>query len=392
MEKNQYYTSGQFAKKANVSIRTIRYYDQQEILKPSYINTNGYRMYTDGDFARLQKILTFKYLGFSLEEIRDMTLGEDSSQNLQDSLQLQLSMVRQKIAHWQLVEKSIEDTTKQLAQKGEIDWSDMLRLIHLTNQERGLVEQYKNSTNINIRVQLHQKYAVNPEGWFSWIFRRLELQPGERVLEIGCGNGELWAERQKYLPEGCQVLLSDVSPGMVSDVENRLGEHFSYQVIDCQQIPYPDAAFDKIVANHVLFYLQDRQQALKEIHRVLKPGGTFMCSTYGKNHMKEISSLVKEFDPRIRLAEISLSDIFGLEHGQEELSRYFSQTERIDYQDSLNVNRAEPLLDYILSCHGNQHEYLNDNYTAFRSFVKAKLEREGALHITKEAGVFRCIK
>ena len=156
MEKPQYYTSGQFAKKANVSIRTIRYYDQQEILKPSYIHTNGYRMYTDGDFARLQKILTFKYLGFSLEEIRDMTLGEDSDQNLQDSLQLQLSMVRQKIAHWQLVEKSIEDTSKQLAEKGKINWSDMLRLIHLTNQERGLEEQYKNSTNINIRVQLHQ--------------------------------------------------------------------------------------------------------------------------------------------------------------------------------------------------------------------------------------------
>ncbi len=392
MEKNQYYTSGQFAKKANVSIRTIRYYDQQEILKPSYIHTNGYRMYTDGDFARLQKILTFKYLGFSLEEIRDMTLGEDSDQNLQDSLQLQLSMVRQKIAHWQLVEKSIEDTSKQLAEKGEIDWSDMLRLIHLTSKERGLVEQYKNSTNINIRVQLHQKYATNPEGWFSWIFRHLELQSGERVLEIGCGNGELWADRQNELPKDCQILLSDVSPGMVSDVKNRLGDRFSYQVIDCQQIPYPDATFDKIVANHVLFYIQDRQQALKEIHRVLKPGGTFMCSTYGKNHMKEISSLVKEFDPRIRLAEVNLSDIFGLEHGQEELSLYFSRAERIDYEDSLRVNRPEPLLDYILSCHGNQHEYLNDNYTTFRSFVKTKLEREGALHITKEAGIFRCTK
>lgn len=392
MEPTRYYTSGQFAKKANVSIRTIRYYDQQELLKPSYINTNGYRMYTDGDFARLQKILTFKYLGFSLEEIRDMTLGEESVPNLQDSLQLQLSMVRQKIAHWQLVEKSIEDTSRQLAQKGEIDWSDMLRLIHLTSQERGLVEQYKNSTNINIRVQLHQKYASNPESWFSWIFRHLALQPGERVLEIGCGNGELWADRQQALPQDCQILLSDLSPGMVSDVENRLGDRFTYQVIDCQHIPYPDAAFHKIVANHVLFYIQDRQQALKEIHRVLKPGGTFMCSTYGKNHMKEISSLVKEFDPRIRLAEVNLSDIFGLEHGQEELSRYFPQVERIDYEDSLSVNRPEPLLDYILSCHGNQHEYLNDNYTTFRSFVKTKLEREGALHITKEAGIFRCTK
>lgn len=117
-----------------------------------------------------------------------------------------------------------------------------------------------------------------------------------------------------------------------------------------------------------------------------------MCSTYGHDHMKEISQLVRDFDNRIRLAQVSLSDIFGLEHGGEELSVYFSQVERVDYKDSLSVDRAEPLLDYILSCHGNQHEYLNDNYTVFRSYVKTKVEREGAFHVTKEAGIFRCRK
>ena len=392
MKKRPYYTSGQFAKKANVSVRTIRYYDQQELLKPSFLNENGYRMYTDDDFVRLQKILTFRYLGFSLEEIRDLTLGDDSLQNIQQSLQLQLGMVRQRITHWQMVAHSIEDTARQLSQNQEVDWSELLRLIHLTSQERGLVEQYKNSTNINIRVQLHQKYATNPEGWFPWIFRHLDLQQGEQILELGCGNGELWAGRQQLVPPDCHIVLSDVSPGMVADVEGRLGTGFLYQVIDCEQIPYPDASFDKVIANHVLFYLQDREQALQEIRRVLKPGGTFLCSTYGHQHMKEISQLVQGFDSRIRLAQVSLSDIFGLEQGEAELSRYFSQTERMDYVDSLEVDRAEPLLDYILSCHGNQQEYLNENYAAFRSYVKAKVEREGTFHITKEAGIFRCIK
>lgn len=64
------YTTGEFAKKAGVSVRTIRYYDKQGMLKPSHVSQSGYRLYTDGDFARLQKILTLKYLGFSLEEIR----------------------------------------------------------------------------------------------------------------------------------------------------------------------------------------------------------------------------------------------------------------------------------------------------------------------------------
>ena len=58
MTKDGYYTSGEFAKKANVTLRTIRYYDRQGILKPSKVADNGYRLYTDADFAKLQKILS----------------------------------------------------------------------------------------------------------------------------------------------------------------------------------------------------------------------------------------------------------------------------------------------------------------------------------------------
>ena len=52
-----YYSSGEFARMANVSIRTIRFYDKQNILKPSYVNPSGARFYTDSDLARLQQIL-----------------------------------------------------------------------------------------------------------------------------------------------------------------------------------------------------------------------------------------------------------------------------------------------------------------------------------------------
>ena len=61
---------------ANVSIRTIRFYDKQNILKPSYVNPSGARFYTDSDFARLQQILLLKYLGFSLDDIREMTIND----------------------------------------------------------------------------------------------------------------------------------------------------------------------------------------------------------------------------------------------------------------------------------------------------------------------------
>ena len=59
-----FYTSGQFAKKANVTLRTIRFYDKKGILKPSFRNNNGNRYYTDEDLVKLQQILLLKYMGF----------------------------------------------------------------------------------------------------------------------------------------------------------------------------------------------------------------------------------------------------------------------------------------------------------------------------------------
>ena len=63
------YSTGEFAKLAGVTIRTIRYYDKIGLLKPTMILENGYRRYCNQDLITLQKILCLKELGFSLEEI-----------------------------------------------------------------------------------------------------------------------------------------------------------------------------------------------------------------------------------------------------------------------------------------------------------------------------------
>ena len=55
--KNVYYRTGEFARKASVSVRTLRYYDRLGLLSPSTYSEAGYRLYTDQDFPRLQQIL-----------------------------------------------------------------------------------------------------------------------------------------------------------------------------------------------------------------------------------------------------------------------------------------------------------------------------------------------
>ena len=113
MKPDGYYTSGQFAKMARISVRTVRFYDKQNILKPSYVSPAGSRFYTEKDFARLQQILLLKYLGFSLEDIREMTIDDTDYHFTLNSLALQQKLVQDRIEQLQLVEKAIEDTTKK---------------------------------------------------------------------------------------------------------------------------------------------------------------------------------------------------------------------------------------------------------------------------------------
>lgn len=395
-----YYSSGEFARMAQVSIRTIRFYDKQNILKPSFVNPTGARFYTDSDFTRLQQILLLKYLGFSLDDIREMTVDVIDCDFLLNSLSLQKKLVQDRMEQMQLVEQAIENTVQALQDNKEVNWSQMLELIHLTGMEKSLKTQYRDAGNISARIRLHREYSTNPQGWFPWIFEqcavlweRADFCPDSpfRILELGCGNGALWTENLKKLPKHVQITLSDISEGMIRDVRRSIGtedERFSFSAFDCQEIPSADSSYDLIIANHVLFYCSDIPKVCKEVRRVLKPEGTFLCSAYGSAHMKEITELVQEFDNRIVLSGEKLYERFGLLNGYQLLQNEFCHIENRHYDDEILLAAAEPLIAYILSCHGNQNQYLPDRYHDFRTFVEKKVKK--GFHITKDAGIFLC--
>lgn len=393
MKKPGYYSSGQFAAMAHVTLRTIRYYDKQDILKPSYVSDSGARFYTDQDLARLQQILLLKYLGFSLDDIREMTVNDTDYRFMLNSLNIQLKLVRERIEQMQLVENAIVDTADAISARHTIDWPRMLNLIHLTGMEKSLKNQYQNASNISSRIHLHSLYSKNRQGWFPWIYEQCGVRPGMKILEIGCGDGALWTENFERLPADLSVTLSDISEGMLRDARRAIGagdERFSFQAFDCHSLPFGDGAFDLVIANHVLFYCEDIPAVCREVFRVLKPGGRFLCSAYGKDHMKEISRLVQDFDERIVLSADHLYERFGRENGAGLLGSCFPDVSWNAYEDALLVTDAEPLISYILSCHGNQNQYILDRYTEFRSFTAKKVKN--GFPVTKDAGLFLCEK
>ena len=109
----QFYSTGRFARRASVSVRTLRFYDRAGLLEPSERSEAGYRLYTDEDFPRLQQVLALKFLGLSLDEIKRCLAA--GPRRLRASLSQQKAMLREKRTQLDAILQAIEEAERHLA-------------------------------------------------------------------------------------------------------------------------------------------------------------------------------------------------------------------------------------------------------------------------------------
>src|ERR1041385_831427 len=116
-----------------------------------------------------------------------------------------------------------------------------------------LKEQYRSSANLAARIALHRECSTNPYGLQRWIFDRLALAPGQRVLEIACGTGSLWLENRDRIPRDGRLVLAGSSPGMVETTRLSVPYAAAYVACALPGLPFGDERFDLVIANHMLY-------------------------------------------------------------------------------------------------------------------------------------------
>jgi ubiquinone/menaquinone biosynthesis C-methylase UbiE len=209
-----------------------------------------------------------------------------------------------------------------------VEGDQAMSKVHSISDPGYVLTQYQNTSNLNARIRLHQKFSTNPYGWQRWLFDQFKFLPHCHVLELACGAGNLWLENLDRIPSGLEITLSDFSAGMVVQARSNLKDCPSFHqfaVIDAQSIPFPNECFNMVIANHMLYHLPDMEKALAEIQRVLKPVGRFYASTIGQGHLQELSDLVIKFDPQLAAWGSVSADSFTLENGSERLREYFQK-------------------------------------------------------------------
>jgi len=211
--------------------------------------------------------------------------------------------------------------------------------------------QYQDSSRMMARALIHIKYAPPGKPW-SLADTGLFVA-GASVLDIGCGPGRAWAAAARALPPGIALTLADLSPGMVDEaVRNVSGAGGAWgsvtgKVADVCALPFADDSFDIVTAMHMLYHAPDKDRAVAEIARVLKPGGTLIVTTNGAATMAEMNQLSHTVfgTPPYDVG----SAPFSLESGEPILRRYFRNVEVNAKTDILRVTDAQDIVNCLRS-------------------------------------------
>ncbi|MDJ0868016.1 MAG: class I SAM-dependent methyltransferase [Myxococcota bacterium] len=250
--------------------------------------------------------------------------------------------------------------------------------------------QYRDPSRLNARLAVHQRFSTNPQGWQRWLFEQVALSPDAEILELGCGPGTLWSVNRERVPAGWRLVLSDASRGMLETARAALGsDRFRFERVLATAIPHPDARFDAVFAHHMLYHVDDRARALREIRRVLRPGGLLHAGTNGTRAFAELYDLVERLG--IAAERPAHAARFGLVSGREQLAHHFEAVRCLPFDDALSVTETEPLLDYLRSM--PRAEALGDEgLRAMRRAIDAEIEARGSFHIQKDSGLLIATK
>lgn len=393
--KKEFYTAGELAKLTGVSYKTIRHYQQKGLLEPEKYTDGGYRLYGTKTVELLERILMLKYLDFSLDEIKKM-LGEEDTK---EALKKQEDLLRAQKEHIEQLLIAVEEMQKV---REEDQWEKMLEMIRMTQQKEEIIKQYKESGNLQKRINIHV-YSTAKTDWFQWVLDGLQLRSGMKILDIGCGNGMFWIAMRDKLPTDLEVIMTDNSEKMLQAAKSGISEYaevyeakrvqFSFLQRDAENFQIEEDEFDRVIANHMLYHVSNekRGELLRKCAILLKKDGMFYASTVGQTHMQELFRLIEGFEPEIELPTW-MSENFELENGGKQLEKVFSKVIMEEQENDLLVPDPQAIYDYVDSLPGKAREILQQKKSAWMKYLKSNISEDMPYFIHKSTGAFKAFK
>ena len=220
------------------------------------------------------------------------------------------------------------------------------------------------------------------------IFKLLKLKANEKVLDVGCGNGDLLIElRHKYHHTGPLYGL-DIANGILKKAilaGRASGSKINFSVGDARNIKFSKNHFDAVIIKHVLHNIPDYEKALAECHRVLKKGGRLALAVTGQ----KTRIILKRLKPK--MARLLGLDFYpygegraSLESITQDINKNLWRYQVHKYKGVAGLKKVKPYLDYVDSGRDFWGQIDNKKWRIALDFSKRYLEA-----ILKQKGVIK---
>lgn len=250
------------------------------------------------------------------------------------------------------------------------------------------VTQYAaTSSKLAARLAIHN-YNTHTEDWFVWASSRIPKSGS--ILEVGAGTGALWKHHAaaSALSSITQLTLTDFSPAMCETLRaNVSGPNVSVQQCDAATLPFASETFDAVVANHMLYHVDNPDDALAEFHRVLKPNGLLIIALNGLDHLDELLDIGARVG---RPSTIRNQARITAETAAAQIGKRFSLQGEERFPGAFRVPNTKPVLDYLDSL--GEEELDAEKKEEARRFVEERIARDGVFEVTKNMVLFTARK
>lgn len=163
MPQKEMLTVGELAKRMNVTVRTLQYYDKENILKPSAMSEGGRRLYSSRDVVRLHQVLSLKYLGFSLEDIKNRVLPLETPGEVEAALEKQQGAVEAQIQNLQAVLSALQAFRKEVSQMKVVNfdrYADIITLLRRDNDMYWVMKLFDDRLSGHVKARFSEQQEL----------------------------------------------------------------------------------------------------------------------------------------------------------------------------------------------------------------------------------------
>ncbi|KLA31743.1 MULTISPECIES: MerR family transcriptional regulator [Bacillus cereus group] len=247
MNTDKKFSIGEFSKKTGISIPTLHYYDEIGLLQPEKNPSSGHRIYKYQDIITLQKIISLKFLGYSLDKVANLLHESSFSVDLNESLSLHLQVLEREQEQIEQSMQAIKRVMKLVEEEEEVDSTVLFSLIYGMNTEhthKEWTERHKLTDIVEKISKKSEEDKIALDKTFIQLSKKVKQLYGKPVED---------SKVQEMIKEYIEESFSFLSEDLIQKLANTSVEELDMQELE-NMIPSPFTEDEQKWLNEAMEY------------------------------------------------------------------------------------------------------------------------------------------